>query len=373
MCASTTWQERKDGLVSLRSYLNNGAQLSNGELIHLTEIFTKMFMDSHTKGLSVFLDTLNEVIKKHKHELHDWLYILLQRIFNKLGTDLLSSTHGKLINTLEIIKKNFPIPLQMTLVYRFLLDSTQTPNSKVKAAVLNFLTSLCQLAEPNQFVSKPPAKQVLLKIINFTQDVKSSEIRNAAKISIAAMWNCNTPQLTMLLSELPKEQQDIASAIVYNHMRKSSTGSEPGSPSASTSPKPLSPNTPTCRNDDMNQEEIYRSLRKTTTEIQNYSFETLGSKLDRDRDTTSQDSGISQMSVGNDVRNDLANLEERMEELHIRPNYSINLETKSLPYSLNGIGDGDANGHSNLGKNKKTIETLFFCLHFAIRSTQLSL
>jgi CLIP-associating protein 1/2 len=40
----------------------------------------------------------------------------------------------------------------------------------------------------------------------------------------------------------------------------------------------------------MNTEEIYKNLRKTTAEIQNYSFE---SKLDRD--TNSKDSGISQM------------------------------------------------------------------------------
>ena len=40
----------------------------------------------------------------------------------------------------------------------------------------------------------------------------------------------------------------------------------------------------------MNSEEVYKSLRKTTAEIQNYSFE---SKLDRD--ATSKDSGISQM------------------------------------------------------------------------------
>lgn len=42
--------------------------------------------------------------------------------------------------------------------------------------------------------------------------------------------------------------------------------------------------------DSMNTEEIYKNLRKTTAEIQNYSFET---KLDRD--ANSKDSGISQM------------------------------------------------------------------------------
>lgn len=275
MCASTTWQERKDGLVSLRFYLNSGNQLTPGELIHITEIFARMFMDSHTKGLSVFLDTLNEVIKKHKHELHDWLYVLLQRIFNKLGTDLLSSTYSKLLNTLEIVKKSFPMQLQLACVYRFLMDATQTPNAKVKVSVLNHLSSLCNLLEPNQFISKAPASQALQKIITFAQD-KSIELRNAAKTCIVALWNCNTPQVTMMLAELPKEQQDIASTVVQNHMRKSSTGSEPGSPLVGSSPKAISPTTPTSKNEDMNQEEIYRNLRKTTAEIQNYSYETLG-------------------------------------------------------------------------------------------------
>lgn len=40
----------------------------------------------------------------------------------------------------------------------------------------------------------------------------------------------------------------------------------------------------------VSHEEVYKNLRKTTAEIQNYSFE---SKLDRD--ANSKDSGISQM------------------------------------------------------------------------------
>lgn len=40
----------------------------------------------------------------------------------------------------------------------------------------------------------------------------------------------------------------------------------------------------------ISHEEVYKNLRKTTAEIQNYSFE---SKLDRD--ANSKDSGISQM------------------------------------------------------------------------------
>lgn len=66
----------------------------------------------------------------------------------------------------------------------------------------------------------------------------------------------------------------------------------------------------------------FRSLRRTTAEIQSYSFEPLNSgkilDRERDRDTTSQDSGISQMSVGPGDK--MEALEERMEDLNISTN-----------------------------------------------------
>ncbi|KAJ8951227.1 hypothetical protein NQ318_010255 [Aromia moschata] len=288
----------------------------------------------------------------HKHELHFWIYVLLQRVFLKIGTETLNSIQSKLMTTLDIIRNSFPINLLITNVYRFLIDATQTPNARVKTVVLTFLASLCNNSDAVQYVSQPPANQALQKIINYAQDTKSVEVRNAAKMCIVVMWNCNTPQVTMMLAELPKEQQDLASDVVHNHMRKSSTGSEPGSPMAMGSPKPLSPGMSPLR-DGLDQEEIYRSLRKTTAEIQNYSFETLGTKLDRDRDTTSQDSGISQMSIGNDIKNDIGILEERMEDLTIKAHFNLRSGTRSLPYtSVNGITETDSNGCKSLGEIK---------------------
>ncbi|XP_068894094.1 CLIP-associating protein 1-A isoform X5 [Tenebrio molitor] len=363
LCASTTWQERKDGLLSLQYYVSNEIPLTPGELKYLTEIFTKMFMDSHTKGLSVFLDTLHDVIKVHKNDLHSWVYVLLQRVFLKIGTETLNSVQSKLMATLEIVRSNFPIPLLISNVHRFLLDATQTPNSKVKTVVVAFLATLFNAVDGSQLVWTAPANQVLQKIIAFTQDTKSVELRSAAKNCIVSMWNCNTPQVTMMLSELPKDQQDIARSIVQHHMRKNSTGSEPGSPLVNASPKTLSPGTPPLRGEGLDQEEIYRSLRKTTAEIQNYSYETLGSKLDRDRDTTSQDSGISQMSVGNDIKNDIGILEERMEDLTLRPNFNSRSGPRSLPpyTSVNGISETDSNGYKSLGewKDSDIVKTIF--------------
>ncbi|XP_049819238.1 CLIP-associating protein isoform X3 [Aethina tumida] len=363
LCNSTNWQERKDGLLSLQYYLSNEMRLTPGELKHLTEIFTRMFMDSHTKGLSVFLDTVLEVIRVHKNEMHYWVYVLLQRVFVKIGTETLNSLQNKLMMTLEVIRTSFPTPLLLNNVYRFIMDATQTPNSKVKCVVLNFLTSICNHADSSSFTSSPVTLQ---KIISFAQDTKSMEIRCAAKLCLVAMWNCSTPQMIMTLSELPKEQQEIVSNIVHSHMRKSSTGSEPTSPLVASSPKALSPGISPMR-DGVDQEEIYRSLRKTTAEIQNYSYETLGSKLDRDRDTTSQDSGISQMSLGNDVKNDVGTIEERMEELTIKGSLAASRTgPRSLPYNnVNGVSETDSNGFRSLGdlKESDVVSTILeYCL-----------
>lgn len=55
------------------------------------------------------------------------------------------------------------------------------------------------------------------------------------------------------------------------------------------------------------------------------------------------------MSLGNDIKNDVTALEERMEELTIRPNYTARSGSRSLPYTINGI-ENDSNGYGAIGK-----------------------
>lgn len=77
-----------------------------------------MFMDSHTKVYALFLDTVNELIIAHSNDLYDWLFILLTRLFNKLGTELLGSMHGKIWKTLELVYEYFPADLQMLSIFK---------------------------------------------------------------------------------------------------------------------------------------------------------------------------------------------------------------------------------------------------------------
>lgn len=57
------------------------------------------------------------------------------------------------------------------------------------------------------------------------------------------------------------------------------------------------------------------------------------------------------MSIGNDIKNDIGILEERIEDVTIKPQFNIRSGTRSLPYtSVNGITETDSNGCRSLGK-----------------------
>ncbi|XP_077268743.1 CLIP-associating protein isoform X2 [Temnothorax americanus] len=308
-CAHKHWGDRKEGLVGLQHYLSSGNTLTPTDLRRVTDIFTKMFMDSHTKVFSLFLDTLNELIITHNEGLGDWLYVLCARLLNKLGTDLLGSIQTKIHKTLDVVRDCFPGQQLLPAVMRYLTDPTQTPNSRVKVAALTFITQIAETAEPSALGSS--AATALARLLDWSNDGKSHDVRKHAQNAVISLYNLNPPQVTMILSELPKYYQETAWPLVQNHLRKSSASSNPASPGT---PPPRAQNSPArtkAKNDvktdakteidggDENLEEVYKSLRRTTAEIQNYGFERL------ERATTSKDSGISNM----------ADVEERMEGL----------------------------------------------------------
>ncbi|XP_043786070.1 CLIP-associating protein 1-A isoform X3 [Apis laboriosa] len=300
-CAHKHWGDRKEGLVGLQHFLSNGNTLTATELRKVTDIFTKMFMDSHTKVFSLFLDTLNELITTHSEDLGDWLYVLCARLLNKLGTDLLGSIQAKIHKTLEVVREYFPGEQLLPAVMRYLTDPTQTPNSRVKVATLMFITQIAETAQPSALNSS--AGTALARLLDWSNDVKSQEVRRHAQNAVISLYNLNPPKVTMILAELPKYYQEAALPLVQNHLRKSSGSSNPASPGT---PPPRAQSSPArskgktdIDNADENLEEVYKSLRRTTAEIQNYGFERL------ERATTSKDSGISNM----------ADVEEKMEGL----------------------------------------------------------
>ncbi|KAH8319505.1 hypothetical protein KR067_012124 [Drosophila pandora] len=247
-CASTHWSERKDGLISLTQYLADGKELTQQQLQCVLDMFRKMFMDTHTKVYSLFLDTVTELILVHAPELHDWLFILLTRLFNKLGTDLLNSMHSKIWKTLQVVHEYFPTQLQLKELFRIISDSTQTPTTKTRIAILRFLTDLANTyCKSSDFPSDQSVacERTVLKLAQLAADQKSMELRSQARSCLVALYNLNTPQMTRLLANLPKGYQDSARSCIQSHMRRQSQSGNSGanspssSPLSSSSPKPL--------------------------------------------------------------------------------------------------------------------------------------
>jgi CLIP-associating protein 1/2 len=88
------------------------------------------------------------------------------------------------------------------------VDATQTPNVKVKLAALCYLAQLANAMDPTAIAGGGrDTKPALTKIITWTSDPKSADIRRASGAALNALFNLNVPAVTMMLSEMPSEYQ----------------------------------------------------------------------------------------------------------------------------------------------------------------------
>ncbi|XP_051283600.1 CLIP-associating protein 1 isoform X22 [Dicentrarchus labrax] len=294
-CASANWSERKEGLLGLQNLLKSQRMLSRVELKRLCEIFTRMFADPHSKVFSMFLETLVDFITLHRDDLQDWLFVLLTQLLKKMGADLLGSVQAKVQKALDVTRESFPYEQQFNILMRFIVDQTQTPNLKVKVAILRYIEALARQMDPADFVNSSETRLAVSRIITWTTEPKSSDVRKAAQVVLIALFELNTPEFTMLLGALPKTFQDGTTKLLHNHLRNASANSgigmaspsstagrtpprQPGSRSSPlTSPTNcshggLSPSMLEYDSENLNSEEIYSSLRGVTEAIQNFSF-----------------------------------------------------------------------------------------------------
>uniref|UniRef100_A0A665TKB2 Cytoplasmic linker associated protein 1 n=1 Tax=Echeneis naucrates TaxID=173247 RepID=A0A665TKB2_ECHNA len=328
-CASANWSERKEGLLGLQNLLKSQRMLSRVELKRLCEIFTRMFADPHSKVFSMFLETLVDFIVLHRDDLQDWLFVLLTQLLKKMGADLLGSVQAKVQKALDVTRESFPYEQQFNILMRFIVDQTQTPNLKVKVAILRYIEALARQMDPADFVNSSETRLAVSRIITWTTEPKSSDVRKAAQVVLIALFELNTPEFTMLLGALPKTFQDGTTKLLHNHLRNASANSgiaspsntaswtPPRQPSSRSSPltsptncshgglspsrlwgwttdrlskfpppsslSPLSPSSlkavrrarsPSVMDDseNLNSDEIYSSLRGVTEAIQNFSF-----------------------------------------------------------------------------------------------------
>ncbi|XP_068742219.1 CLIP-associating protein 1-like isoform X2 [Montipora capricornis] len=240
LTSSNVWSDRRDGVMCLQSFLLNSGVVSQVELAKIKECLTRLFFDPHNKVYSLFLDALCDFIVVNKVDLHDWLFVLLSRLLTKLGTELLNSLQSKVVRVLDVIRDSFPYDLQFSILTRFITDQTQTPNLKVKIAILQYLQGLIGLMDPSDFTNSGETRLAVSRIITWTTEPKSVDVRKESAAVIVALFELNTPEFSMMLTVLPKSFQDGATKLLHNHLKSSTQGTEPfaagrGSPASSSS------------------------------------------------------------------------------------------------------------------------------------------
>uniref|UniRef100_A0A4W2DUQ0 Cytoplasmic linker associated protein 2 n=1 Tax=Bos indicus x Bos taurus TaxID=30522 RepID=A0A4W2DUQ0_BOBOX len=361
-CASSNWSERKEGLLGLQNLLKNQRTLSRVELKRLCEIFTRMFADPHGKVFSMFLETLVDFIQVHKDDLQDWLFVLLTQLLKKMGADLLGSVQAKVQKALDVTRESFPNDLQFNILMRFTVDQTQTPSLKVKVAILKYIETLAKQMDPGDFVNSSETRLAVSRVITWTTEPKSSDVRKAAQSVLISLFELNTPEFTMLLGALPKTFQDGATKLLHNHLRNTGNGTQGSMGSPLTRPTPRSPAnwsspltspTNTSQNtlspsafdydtENMNSEDIYSSLRGVTEAIQNFSFrsqEDMNEPLKRDSKKDDGDSmcggpGMSDPRAGGDATDSSQTaLDNKASLLHSMPAHSSPRSRDYNPYN----------------------------------------
>ncbi|KAM9647495.1 CLIP-associating protein 2 isoform 31-T32 [Morphnus guianensis] len=367
-CASSNWSERKEGLLGLQNLLKNQRTLSRVELKRLCEIFTRMFADPHSKVFSMFLETLVDFIQVHKEDLQDWLFVLLTQLLKKMGADLLGSVQAKVQKALDVTRESFPNDLQFSILMRFTVDQTQTPSLKVKVAILKYIETLAQQMDPGDFVNSSETRLAVSRIITWTTEPKSSDVRKAAQSVLISLFELNTPEFTMLLGALPKTFQDGATKLLHNHLRNTGNSGQGSMGSPLTRPTPRSPAswsspltspTNTSQNtlspsafdydtENMNSEDIYSSLRGVTEAIQNFSFrsqEDMNEPIKRDSKKDDGDlicsaSGIVDLRAGSGVSDTgRTALDNKTSLLNTMPPHSSPRSRDYNPYNYSdGIG-----------------------------------
>lgn len=74
------------------------------ELKRITEVFTRMFHDPHSKVFAVFIDTFIDLVAVHGCDVVEWFSLCFSRFVSKAGMDVLSALQNRIARALEAMR-----------------------------------------------------------------------------------------------------------------------------------------------------------------------------------------------------------------------------------------------------------------------------
>ncbi|XP_074652217.1 CLIP-associating protein 1-B-like isoform X10 [Tubulanus polymorphus] len=381
---SSLWSDRRQGLHALQGMLRSGQELTPNEVRKVSVIFTRLFHDPHGKVFSLFLEVLMEFVFVYKDVLAGWIGDILPRLLVKSGADLLGSVQAKINRLLDLIRDSFPFEQLFVFVRKFIIEETVSINPKdnsvnmnshagefsylninsVKEAILTFLHSIIIQMDPSDFVNSSENRLAVSRILTWITEPRSAQVRKGSSAVIKALFDLNSAEFSRLVSGLPKAFQDSATKILQSHMKTSSRDTDVLAPKYNTRHAGHTPSQrikPSSRQicdemetENMDPDEIYNSICKTSADIQNLSF---NSKLDspyddlkKQNETSSQDSGI-QSSL-----TDLHEAANRKKQLYNPSQYEDDLNGYNRTALDEAVFDADNEIYEDKnGKNKSPV------------------
>ena len=117
-----------------------------------------MKFEAECQEFAKFLRSLEHFFQTVRGQNNFWYRMLFLLVSG--GTTFLSffyfflgSIIQKVNKTLDVVRDSFTYAEQTSAIFKFLVDQTQTPNSKVKVATMNYLRTLTQLMEPSEVLT----------------------------------------------------------------------------------------------------------------------------------------------------------------------------------------------------------------------------
>ncbi|XP_055352799.1 CLIP-associating protein 1-like [Paramacrobiotus metropolitanus] len=223
---SSNWLTKRDGLLNLQKYMNNGYSFLPSEMELLRLSFTRLLTDYASNVVVMMLDTLYDFVRICHADLNGWLFTLLSRLWSKQGTEQSKSTGIKVDKLLHLIRHTFPSAEQLEHALRFISDPATGPSctNKTKAAVLGYAVALIEekVVQPGDVHNSSITRLGVMRAISWSLEGKTPEVRRLAQQLLVLLHQLNHAELEAVMSELDEQLQDAGMKLISIYPRRAS-------------------------------------------------------------------------------------------------------------------------------------------------------
>uniref|UniRef100_A0A1I7X6H7 Clip-associating protein 1 n=1 Tax=Heterorhabditis bacteriophora TaxID=37862 RepID=A0A1I7X6H7_HETBA len=213
-CTSSNLNEKKEGLRALLEILRSGRSLPSSDIKKVCDTINKLLTEGNHKLMSNVLDILAVFVKSHHDSLTEWLQILLVRLLQKSGMEILPTVQNQLSSALQAVRLAFRADLQLTALCKYIQDPIHTPPVKVKGATLNYLNELLHIMDPGTELNRGEVRGAVYKIFQWMEDPKNNSIRMACERVIYGLFSLNTADFSSVLATFPPAWKEFAFGLL---------------------------------------------------------------------------------------------------------------------------------------------------------------